>query len=506
MPDDQKDIDLEERRRQLEERRRMLERRRQELSRRKHEEPARPTPAPPRKPPERPAPPPPPKPPTPPPKEKVVTKKIEPQPPKQAPPPSSAARSKPTPPPPPPPPKRTIPKPEVKPPAPPPKPEPPKSEPPKPTPPKPKKETTPPVDKAEVARAAAPASKSKTPMYIGIGVVAVAIIIGVILIIMNSGKAERDAQEAAQQQAIQDSIRTAQMQNARSDSIKRVLNERIDEAVTRLEEQIEEADGLQASSRSPNDFEQAKAYFDQAVQAREQGLSQQALSAAETGLDRISSAISTSQRIQRQEDQAKASRDEALSMLRSNIAALEESLSVLSEAGAQQYAAVMFQRLQAAVESAKSSSNSDDLKAGNEQVEQAFDLITQTRSGIGDGKRQEAEARELLRIRAEQARQESIRQAELNRRPVQQTPAKLIKLAPVQYPSMAKQAGIKGIVTVEFTIGEDGKSRDFKIIEGLPAGCDDAAIDAIRNSQFEPATQGGQPVATRMRLNISFKG
>ena len=71
---------------------------------------------------------------------------------------------------------------------------------------------------------------------------------------------------------------------------------------------------------------------------------------------------------------------------------------------------------------------------------------------------------------------------------------------------MAKQAGIKGIVTVEFTIGEDGKSRDFKIIEGLPAGCDDAAIDAIRNSQFEPATQGGQPVATRMRLNISFKG
>ncbi len=478
MPEDRKDMDLEERKRQLEERRRILERRRKELGHRKHDEKRMtkesPEP-PPRREPERPK-----RPVTRPPitppiapkappvrKEPIVTRTIERKP--------------------------VTPAIEV---------------PEKPTPPPPKKEAgivkAPPL---RPARAGAP-RKSTMPLVIGLGAVVVIIIVVIVFIVGNSGKAERRAAEAAALAARADSLARTRVETARRDSLHGELEQQCDDAIARLETKVDEAQGLQAAAWSPNDFQQAKAHLDQAIDAREQGLSEQAKTSAAAGLERIAAAITTSQRIQRREDQARANRDQALSLLQANVSELEESLAVLSGDGAVQYAGRLFHRLQSAVTSAREQADAGNIEEGNTQAEQGFELIGQTRAGLLDGKRQEAEARALLRIKEQKEREDSIRAAEekLAQERLQATRAELVKLQPPPYPRMAEQAGIEGVVTVEFEVAADGTSRDFKIIgNGLLGGCNEAAIEAIKKSDFKPATQGGRPVATRMRLSISFK-
>jgi TonB family protein len=129
------------------------------------------------------------------------------------------------------------------------------------------------------------------------------------------------------------------------------------------------------------------------------------------------------------------------------------------------------------------------------------------REAIVDGKRQEAEALRLLQEMQETARLESLQEA--REESVQQaavmTPAKVEKWVSPVYPRMAQQAGIEGRVVVEFEVGIDGKATDFVIIESLPAGCDDAAIEAIKRMEFTAATQGGRPVPTRIKMPFMFK-
>jgi protein TonB len=70
---------------------------------------------------------------------------------------------------------------------------------------------------------------------------------------------------------------------------------------------------------------------------------------------------------------------------------------------------------------------------------------------------------------------------------------------------MAEQAGVEGRVVIEFEVGTDGVARDFVVIESLPAGCDDAAIEAIKRMEFTAATQGGKSVPTRIKMPFMFK-
>ena len=56
----------------------------------------------------------------------------------------------------------------------------------------------------------------------------------------------------------------------------------------------------------------------------------------------------------------------------------------------------------------------------------------------------------------------------------------------ITYPEQAIQDNIEGTVTVLFTIDEEGNTSNFTVLEGIGHGCDEAVIDAIRQSQFEP--------------------
>ena len=76
------------------------------------------------------------------------------------------------------------------------------------------------------------------------------------------------------------------------------------------------------------------------------------------------------------------------------------------------------------------------------------------------------------------------------------------RVAPV-YPSNALQSRLQGEVLVNATIGPDGVPKDLKIIRG-DERLAPAALTAIRQWHYRPATLGGQPIETQIVITINF--
>ena len=75
----------------------------------------------------------------------------------------------------------------------------------------------------------------------------------------------------------------------------------------------------------------------------------------------------------------------------------------------------------------------------------------------------------------------------------------------IEYPQLAKQAGIQGNVTVQVLISQDGTALNAKIIASDNAILDKAAIDAVMKVNFIPAIQNGQKVPSWLIIPIVFK-
>ena len=74
------------------------------------------------------------------------------------------------------------------------------------------------------------------------------------------------------------------------------------------------------------------------------------------------------------------------------------------------------------------------------------------------------------------------------------------------YPEKALQAGIEGTIVVQFYVDENGKIGNCTVLKGLPGkGLDDAAVEAIRKTAFQPARQGGQNVGATIAVPVLFQ-
>lgn len=83
-------------------------------------------------------------------------------------------------------------------------------------------------------------------------------------------------------------------------------------------------------------------------------------------------------------------------------------------------------------------------------------------------------------------------------------PVLLNRVEPI-YPEEARKARIMGIVIVEAMIGEDGVVKNVAVLKPLPFGLDQAAVDAVKQWTFKPATLEGKPVAVRFNLTVNFR-
>lgn len=75
----------------------------------------------------------------------------------------------------------------------------------------------------------------------------------------------------------------------------------------------------------------------------------------------------------------------------------------------------------------------------------------------------------------------------------------------LDYPKMAKRAGIQGRVYLNFVVDKDGNVSDIEVVRGIGGGCDDEAVRVLKMApKWNPGLQRGNPVKSRMSLYIHF--
>jgi len=82
-------------------------------------------------------------------------------------------------------------------------------------------------------------------------------------------------------------------------------------------------------------------------------------------------------------------------------------------------------------------------------------------------------------------------------------PKKLENVAP-QYPEIARQARVQGVVILECTIGPEGKVTRVTVLRGIPL-LDPAAVDAVKQWVYAPTLLNGVPVAVIMTVTVNFR-
>ena len=73
-----------------------------------------------------------------------------------------------------------------------------------------------------------------------------------------------------------------------------------------------------------------------------------------------------------------------------------------------------------------------------------------------------------------------------------------------RYPEQARKEGVNGVVEMECVIGEDGSVRDVEVVQTTADILSEAAIEAVEQWTFEPATLEGVPVTVRYIVTVKF--
>jgi TonB family protein len=75
----------------------------------------------------------------------------------------------------------------------------------------------------------------------------------------------------------------------------------------------------------------------------------------------------------------------------------------------------------------------------------------------------------------------------------------------IKYPVEAMENGIKGKVSVEFTIDTDGSVVDIKIVSSVDPLLDAEVLRVVKNSpKWTPGKQNGKPVRVTLTFPINF--
>lgn len=75
----------------------------------------------------------------------------------------------------------------------------------------------------------------------------------------------------------------------------------------------------------------------------------------------------------------------------------------------------------------------------------------------------------------------------------------------VDYPEMARKAGIEGRVIVQFIVNEKGEVENPKVVRGIGGGTDEEALRCVRQAEFVPGRQRGEPVRVQYSLPVVFR-
>lgn len=75
----------------------------------------------------------------------------------------------------------------------------------------------------------------------------------------------------------------------------------------------------------------------------------------------------------------------------------------------------------------------------------------------------------------------------------------------IRYPEKARVAGIEGRVIIQFIVNEKGQVENAHVVRGIGGGCDEEALHVVKQAEFLPGRQRGEPVRVQYSLPIVFR-
>jgi TonB family protein len=82
-------------------------------------------------------------------------------------------------------------------------------------------------------------------------------------------------------------------------------------------------------------------------------------------------------------------------------------------------------------------------------------------------------------------------------------PPRKVKDVPPVYPAEALNAKVQGVVLLEATVDATGTVSDAKVLRSIPL-LDQAALDAVKQWEYEPTLLNGQPVPVVLTVTVNF--
>lgn len=75
----------------------------------------------------------------------------------------------------------------------------------------------------------------------------------------------------------------------------------------------------------------------------------------------------------------------------------------------------------------------------------------------------------------------------------------------VEYPEIARQAGMEGLVVVQVVVEPDGRGTDPLVMRSAGGALDEAALKAVRQLRFKPGKQRGKAVRVKYAIPVRFR-
>jgi protein TonB len=82
-------------------------------------------------------------------------------------------------------------------------------------------------------------------------------------------------------------------------------------------------------------------------------------------------------------------------------------------------------------------------------------------------------------------------------------PPRLLSGPEPEYPVLARQARLSGVVVIEAIIDENGKVTGMRVISGHPLLIP-SALNAVSKRKYEPTVLDGEPIPVDFRVEVSF--
>ncbi len=84
-------------------------------------------------------------------------------------------------------------------------------------------------------------------------------------------------------------------------------------------------------------------------------------------------------------------------------------------------------------------------------------------------------------------------------------PPRLLREVRADYTEDARRRNIAGEVVLEIVVRRDGSVGDVRVLQGLPGGLNERAVQAVRQWKFAPAERHGSPVDVIVEVAVEFK-